>query len=307
MKKFVLALIIFLLALTMFSFADAFENNIISKGAKGDEVKELQTRLHDLGYYSKSIDGDFGNGTEEALIHFQKHNGVRQDGKLDIEGRCYLFSDFAVAENQESIKPMNTVLDIFSGVYDMGEGTYWVIDGNTRSIYNIDFEKIKEDSKKRNRLLKPYYRDDNYYFTYFRNKYCMIDSEIKISEVTKNTKRNIFGIDENGIYIAANYTSVEFRDYKTDKYSQKELNEIVKSFMDDYNEFAESFTFVKPEEPQEPKIGMTKSQVEKSTWGKPQKKNISEYKWGTEEQWVYSKNRYVYFYNGIVTAIQKQE
>jgi len=35
----------------------------LSKGAKGDEVIALQTRLFDLGFYSIAIDGDYGNGT----------------------------------------------------------------------------------------------------------------------------------------------------------------------------------------------------------------------------------------------------
>lgn len=57
----------------------------------------------------------------------------------------------------------------------------------------------------------------------------------------------------------------------------------------------------------DPSIGMTASEVEASTWGKPEKKNISEYSWGTKEQWVYSGQRYVYLNNGIVTSIQRSE
>lgn len=55
----------------------------------------------------------------------------------------------------------------------------------------------------------------------------------------------------------------------------------------------------------EPEIGMTTSMVENSTWGKPKDINKSTYSWGTTEQWVYSGNRYIYFENGIVTAIQE--
>ncbi len=57
----------------------------------------------------------------------------------------------------------------------------------------------------------------------------------------------------------------------------------------------------------DPSIGMTASEVESSSWGKPEKKNITEYAWGTEEQWVYSNYRYVYLKNGIVTSIQRSE
>lgn len=67
----------------------------------------------------------------------------------------------------------------------------------------------------------------------------------------------------------------------------------------------------KPTEPTEqktePRIGMAASDVEKSSWGKPNKKNITEYEWGISEQWVYSGNRYIYIKNGIVTSIQRSE
>lgn len=53
----------------------------------------------------------------------------------------------------------------------------------------------------------------------------------------------------------------------------------------------------------EPAIGMTKDEVLSSSWGEPDKKNIDEYEWGTEEQWVYDKKGYIYFEDGIVTSI----
>jgi len=57
--------------------------------------------------------------------------------------------------------------------------------------------------------------------------------------------------------------------------------------------------------PVEPTIGMTKLQVNNSTWGTPESKNITNSsKSGESEQWVYTKYRYIYFEEGIVTAIQ---
>lgn len=53
-----------------------------------------------------------------------------------------------------------------------------------------------------------------------------------------------------------------------------------------------------------PKIGMTKKEVEDSTWGKPEKINRTETIYGIREQWCYSRYRYIYFENGIVTSIQ---
>ena len=57
----------------------------------------------------------------------------------------------------------------------------------------------------------------------------------------------------------------------------------------------------------EPKIGMTADEVKASNWGSPQKINKTTYEWGTTEQWCYPNNEYIYFEDGIVTAIQESD
>ena len=54
-----------------------------------------------------------------------------------------------------------------------------------------------------------------------------------------------------------------------------------------------------------PSIGMTAEEVRNSTWGKPEDINRTTTAYGVHEQWVYSNYRYIYFDNGIVTAIQE--
>jgi len=61
-----------------------------------------------------------------------------------------------------------------------------------------------------------------------------------------------------------------------------------------------------PEVVPEPAIGMTADEVIHSTWGYPNKKNITETASHTKEQWVYDDG-YIYLTDGIVTAIQKSE
>lgn len=50
-------------------------------------------------------------------------------------------------------------------------------------------------------------------------------------------------------------------------------------------------------------IGMNCEMVLMS-WGKPSQKHKSSYDWGTEEQWVYNSDDYLYFENGILKATQ---
>ncbi len=53
---------------------------VLRQGDKGGEVKEVQRRLKNWGYYTGSVDGVFGAGTRAAVIKFQKKNGLTADG-----------------------------------------------------------------------------------------------------------------------------------------------------------------------------------------------------------------------------------
>jgi len=52
---------------------------VIKKGARGDEVKTLQTKLAKLGY-DVGIDGVFGGKTETAIKNLQQTWGYDVDG-----------------------------------------------------------------------------------------------------------------------------------------------------------------------------------------------------------------------------------
>ena len=51
-------------------------------GFQGEAVRTVQRRLKELGYYTGSIDGDFGEATDKAVKAFQKANGLAADGKV---------------------------------------------------------------------------------------------------------------------------------------------------------------------------------------------------------------------------------
>ena len=65
---------------------------ILRTGSRGQEVKDLQSRLQALGYYSDEIDGQFGAMTKEAVIDFQKANGLDADGMVGTETKNVLYS-----------------------------------------------------------------------------------------------------------------------------------------------------------------------------------------------------------------------
>lgn len=49
-------------------------------GSRGDEVKKIQTKLKNWGYFSGSVDGIFGEETRQAVVKFQKKNNLTADG-----------------------------------------------------------------------------------------------------------------------------------------------------------------------------------------------------------------------------------
>lgn len=64
------------------------------------EVRAMQKRLKELGWYSGSADGDFGPATEAAVKAFQKANGLTADGKAGQKTLEKLNSSSAITKRQ---------------------------------------------------------------------------------------------------------------------------------------------------------------------------------------------------------------
>lgn len=63
--------------------APATPYTLLYAGNQGAAVRALQEALEELGFYSGKIDGDFGSGTKNAVISFQRQNGLTQTGTAD--------------------------------------------------------------------------------------------------------------------------------------------------------------------------------------------------------------------------------
>lgn len=68
----------------------------LHNGSQGEKVWKLQERLQALGYYQDAVDGQFGNGTRDAVIAFQKRNGLDADGMAGEETQRVLYSEEAI-------------------------------------------------------------------------------------------------------------------------------------------------------------------------------------------------------------------
>lgn len=80
-RKYILVLLILFSIGTVFILANNNDVEALSKyGSRGDEVRQIQTKLKRWGYYTGSVDGIYGTKTVEAVKYFQRKNGLTQDG-----------------------------------------------------------------------------------------------------------------------------------------------------------------------------------------------------------------------------------
>lgn len=64
----------------------------LAKGSKGEAVRQLQTRLMELGYLTGKADGAYGNGTASAVAAFQQAAGIVATGEADASTQAVLRS-----------------------------------------------------------------------------------------------------------------------------------------------------------------------------------------------------------------------
>lgn len=84
-------------------------------GSRGEEVKKIQTKLKQWGYYSGNIDGIYGTGTFNAVKSFQKKNGLDVDG-IAGEKTLKALGITSGSNNSNSATSNNTDLNLLSRV-----------------------------------------------------------------------------------------------------------------------------------------------------------------------------------------------
>ena len=89
----------------------ATSGTTLKSGSSGTAVKQLQTRLKELGYYTGSVDGSYGAGTASAVKDFQAANNLTADGVAGTKTQEKVYSYYAVAKKDtgssgsSSVKP----------------------------------------------------------------------------------------------------------------------------------------------------------------------------------------------------------
>lgn len=70
------------LVLALLMAALTAEGATLTLGSRGERVALIQQRLKDWGDYAGAVDGVFGRGTYNAVVRFQRRNGLRADGQV---------------------------------------------------------------------------------------------------------------------------------------------------------------------------------------------------------------------------------
>lgn len=93
----------------------------LRKGDTGYEVRALQTRLAELGYYQKEVADNFGKGTYSAMRLFEKANQLTVDGAASVSDQQTLFSSNAIAYSEKKTNSSNGTVDTVSGATSKGD------------------------------------------------------------------------------------------------------------------------------------------------------------------------------------------
>ena len=136
----------------------AKEDGSLRMGDSGSAVKDLQTKLKKLGYYSGTVDSTFGSGTYAAVRAFQKKYNLTADGVAGGETLKKLDSAYKNADSDKdddslrmgdsgsAVKDLQTKLKklgYYDGTVDstFGSGTYAAVKAFQKK-YNLTADGV---------------------------------------------------------------------------------------------------------------------------------------------------------------------
>lgn len=104
------------------------------KGDSGSNVKLIQDRLRELGYFYGDSTGNFGEITQRAVARFQEGNGLEGTGSVDADTYVIMFSGSAVsAANDGALYAGAQGDDVYSLQQRLAELGFF--DGTPNGIY----------------------------------------------------------------------------------------------------------------------------------------------------------------------------
>lgn len=68
--------LLFVVNIAVISLAQQAEAATYRQGSSGEQVRIIQTKLKNWGYYDGAVDGIYGSQTAQAVKYFQRKNGL---------------------------------------------------------------------------------------------------------------------------------------------------------------------------------------------------------------------------------------
>ena len=116
MKKSIVRVLALVLMLTLVITSSAAALKL-QKNDKSDNVRRLQQALTQLGYYSGTVDGSFGSGTQAAVSAFQQANSLTVDGIAGSATIALLEKQTGIDIDGNSSSSSSTATGLFKGDY----------------------------------------------------------------------------------------------------------------------------------------------------------------------------------------------
>lgn len=140
----------------------------LEEGSTGDQVKKLQQRLKDLGYFSGSVDGKYGEGTMAAVMAFQLRNNLTVDGKAGPATQRVLYGSKAnityasMREGEEGAAVKNLQYTLYElGYYDGSiDGKYGQTTADAVRAFQIQNKLTPVDGVAGSKTLAKLYSSD---------------------------------------------------------------------------------------------------------------------------------------------------
>ncbi len=85
-------------------------------GSSGSEVKKIQKKLKELGYYKGSVDGIYGQNTKKAVTSFQRNCGITADGICGSKTLLYLGLSGGSSSGSNSTQYNNADVELLAKV-----------------------------------------------------------------------------------------------------------------------------------------------------------------------------------------------
>lgn len=126
---------------------------LMSKGATGDQVKDLQARLKQIGWFNPDVDGEYGETTMEAVKGFQGKRQLPVTGEVDQRtlDRISAMTRKPTQDELNNVKPSVNPADDETGldarclqgrvlcVSKAQRKLVWVIDGQVQMTVDVRF------------------------------------------------------------------------------------------------------------------------------------------------------------------------